>query len=303
MTHHSLKHISDRIKQALNQIENRNLAQDLWYILGEQNFQGFLPAFTVNHFCEKYHMTDKELALILLPVSACYANPTISHFSVGAIAKGESGSFYFGANQEFCTTNIQQTVHAEQSAISHAWMRRESKITEITVNYTPCGHCRQFMNELNSAETLRIHLPHSQDNLLHHYLPDAFGPHNLQIDNRLFDKKAHNLFFVTEDPLIQAALDAANQSHAPYSKTYSGIALQLQDQQIFQGSYAENAAFNPSLPPLQTALNYLLLNGNEVENIARAILVEQPFRLSYRGMTEELLAYLGDIPLDYIQVS
>lgn len=125
-------------------------------------------------------MTDKELALILLPVSACYANPTPSHFSVGAIAKGESGA-YFGANQEFCTTNIQQTTMRSKVQFLMLGCVVKSKITEITVNYTPCGHCRQFMNELNSAETLRIHLPHSQDNLLHHYLPDAL---DLYIDRQ-----------------------------------------------------------------------------------------------------------------------
>ena len=55
-----------------------------------------------------------------------------------------------------------QTIHAEQSAISHAWLRNEPRITDIVVNYTPCGHCRQFMNELYQAQDLKNHLPHSQ---------------------------------------------------------------------------------------------------------------------------------------------
>lgn len=72
----------------------------------------------------------------------------------------------------------------------------ETKSIDITVNYTPCGHhCRQFMNELNSAETLKIHLPHSQNNSLHQYLLDSFGPQNLDIDNRLFDKKRMDCVF------------------------------------------------------------------------------------------------------------
>lgn len=159
------------------------------------------------------------------------------------------------------------------------------------------------MNELNSAETLKIHLPHSQNNSLHQYLPDSFGPQNLDIDNRLFDKKENGLRFSTEDPVIQAALEAANRSHAPYSNSFSGIALQLQDKRIFQGSYAENAAFNPSLPALQTALNYLLLSGNEVENIERAVLIEHPMSLSYRAMAEDLLAYLVEnVTLEYISL-
>ncbi|STI47443.1 cytidine deaminase [Escherichia coli] len=60
---------------------------------------------------------------------------------------------------EFIGATMQQTVHAEQSAISHAWLSGEKALAAITVNYTPCGHCRQFMNELNSGLDLRIHLP------------------------------------------------------------------------------------------------------------------------------------------------
>lgn len=41
------------------------------------------------------------------------------------------------------------------------------------------------MNELNSAETLRIHLPHSPNNTLQRYLPEAFGPNDLDIKQRL----------------------------------------------------------------------------------------------------------------------
>ncbi|PJG82709.1 cytidine deaminase [Caviibacterium pharyngocola] len=294
------KHMSERIRQSLNQIEHTALAQDIWNILSEQHFQGFLPHFVVNHLCEKHQISDKRLALILLPIAACYANPTISHFSVGAVAKGESGSFYFGANQEFCAVAVSQTIHAEQSAVAHAWMRGESGVTDITVNYTPCGHCRQFLNELNTAERLRIHLPHDQNNLLDQYLPNGFGPKDLKVHNRLFDPKDNGLIFDTTDPLILSALNAANRSHSPYSRSCSGVAIQLQDQQIFTGSYAENAAFNPSLPALQTALNYLLLSGNEVENIARVVMVEQPLTLSYQGAVQELLAYLGEVELEYI---
>lgn len=49
----------------------------------------------------------------------------------------------------------------------------------------------------------------------------------------------------------RAAIQAANRCHAPYSHSPSGVALELKDGTIFSGSYAENAAFNPTLPPLQ----------------------------------------------------
>lgn len=34
-------------------------------------------------------------------------------------------TWYFGGNMEFLGATMQQTVHAEQSAISHAWLRGE----------------------------------------------------------------------------------------------------------------------------------------------------------------------------------
>ncbi len=302
MSHINEEHISDRLQNALKELQNPALAKDIWHILREQHFDGFLPEFVVSHLCAKYQMSSEDLALTLLSIVACYANPTISHFSVGAIAKGESGNFYFGANQEFCDNPIAQTIHAEQSSISHAWMRGEKSVTDVFVNYTPCGHCRQFMNELNSASHLKIHLPNQPIQSLHHYLPNAFGPKDLEITNLLMDSEDNHLKHDSKSPIILAALEAANQSHAPYSKTYCGVALQLNNQEIFKGSYAENAAFNPSLPALQVALNLIIMRGYEIENITRAVMIEHPISLSYRRSGKNLLNYLGNVELEYIEV-
>ncbi|MGC6405668.1 cytidine deaminase [Bisgaard Taxon 45] len=292
--------ISEKIQTALSLIESQQLAQDVWHILQQQHFKGMLPYFTVEHLCTKYQLSPQQLALKLLPIAAAYSLAPISQFHVGAIAIGGSRACYFGANLEFVATHIQQTVHAEQSAISHAWMNKESTITDVVVNYTPCGHCRQFMNELRTAPHLKIHLPHSQNNLLHSYLPDAFGPANLDIQHFLLDTEDHQLTYETQDPVILTALKSANSAHAPYSKSYHGIAIETKDKQIYRGSYAENAAFNPSLPALQVALNHLLLSGDTLQHIQRIAMVEKATHLSYRQMAEELLAHLVDIPLDYI---
>lgn len=56
----------------------------------------------------------------------CLRAPDLSHFNVGAIARGVSGRWYFGGNMEFLGATMQQTVHAEQSAISHARLRGET---------------------------------------------------------------------------------------------------------------------------------------------------------------------------------
>ncbi|HDR1236678.1 TPA: cytidine deaminase [Pasteurella multocida] len=292
--------ISEKIRKTLSLIESQQLAQDVWHILQEQHFKGMLPYFTVEHLCTKHQLTPQQLALKLLPIAAAYSLAPISQFHVGAIAIGQRGAYYFGANLEFASTHIQQTVHAEQSAISHAWMNHESAITDVVVNYTPCGHCRQFMNELKTAPQLKIHLPHSQNNLLHSYLPDAFGPADLAIQHFLLDAQDNQLTYETQDPVILTALECANATHAPYSKSYHGIAIETKDKQIYRGSYAENTAFNPSLPALQVALNHLLLSGDTLQNIQRIVMLEKANHLCYRHMAEDLVANLVDIPLDYI---
>lgn len=175
---------------------------------------------------------------------------------------------------EFRGVPLQQTIHAEQCAVTHAWLRGETNLVAITVNYTPCGHCRQFMNELNSGSELHIHLPGRPPSTLGQYLPDSFGPTDLAITTLLMDPVNHGYTLAETDPLTQAALNAANHSHAPYSQSHSGVALETTNGKIYAGRYAENAAFNPSLPPLQAALILANITGENCASIRRAVLVE-----------------------------
>ncbi len=274
-------------------------------ILAEPSFNGMLSARQVMALMKAGGLDEDGLCLALLPLAAVCALAPVSHFNVGAIARGIGGNLYFGANMEFPGVPLSQTVHAEQSAINHAWLRGEQRLRGITVNYTPCGHCRQFMNELNSGVDIVIYLPGRAPATLAHYLPDAFGPRDLSIQSLLMDRVNHGYSLAKEvipedfepedsvlsspttqtvdmangliasDSLLLQALHAANQSHAPYSRAHSGVALQLADGRIFAGRYAENAAFNPSLPPLQSALILLNITGGDCRDIRRAVLVER----------------------------
>lgn len=261
-----------RFQSALPQLPGK-MQSALAPLLEDAHFPAMLSAGQVSSLLNVTGMDEDELAFALLPLAAACARADLSNFNVGAISRGVSGTWYFGANMEFHGATMQQTVHAEQSAITHAWLRGEKSLKAITVNYTPCGHCRQFMNELNSGLDIAIHLPGRAVHTLDHYLPDAFGPKDLEIKTLLMDEEDHG-FRLEGDALTQAAVRAANRSHAPYSNAPSGVALECRDGRVFTGSYAENAAFNPSLPPLQGALNLLSLNGYEYADIQRAILAE-----------------------------
>ncbi|MGR5823509.1 cytidine deaminase, partial [Escherichia coli] len=63
-------------------------------------------------------LDEDARAFALLPLAAACARTPLSNFNFGAIARGVSGTWYFGANMEFIGARMQQTVHAEQSAIS-----------------------------------------------------------------------------------------------------------------------------------------------------------------------------------------
>lgn len=238
------------------------------------DFPAMLKAEQVDAIKQRCGLDDDALAFALLPLAAACSLAPISQFYVGAIARGQSGNLYFGANMEFSGAPMQQTIHAEQCAVTHAWLRGESALASITVNYTPCGHCRQFMNELNSGTTLKIRLPGREPATLGDYLPDAFGPKDLNIATLLMDRVDHGFQLTLTDELEMAALAAANQSHAPYSNAHSGVALEAEDGTIYSGRYAENAAFNPSLPPLQAALILMNVSGGDCQKVVRAVLAE-----------------------------
>ena len=259
----------------------------------QQHSLAVLPAELMQRLQQVSGLALPQLTLTLLPLAAAFSYATISHFHVGAIVWGGSGNFYLGANMEFSRQSLSQTIHAEQCAINHAWLHNETSLLGITINASPCGHCRQFMNETSSAQTLRIYLPTSEHSLPQ-LLPAAFGPRDLGVLDGLLQPQQHPLPHQLTDRLLLAAAEAATQSYAPYSHSYAGVALQTQDGTLFCGRYAENAAFNPSLPPLQSALIMLRMAGYGPEDIQVAALVEsQQGQISHLAATQALLDAYG----------
>ena len=179
-----------------------------------------------------------------------------------------------GANIELNAASLSHTVHAEQSAISHAWLAGEKSITDIIVNETLCGFCRQFTNEITDGCDIRISLPNKESQVLSHYLPYSFGPKNLNITKALLSEQNHPMNIDTTDPMILETLEQARSSYAPYTHNYSAVVLKTQDGQMFQGRYAENAAFNPTLNPMQMALSTMIRHDRKFEEIVRAVVVE-----------------------------
>ncbi len=272
--------------------------------------KGVLDGARVNHICSSVGIEIGTLMIQLLPVAATYAVVPVSNYKVGAVSQGMPvgtlSSLYLGANFEFYGQALSYTVHAEQAATSNAWLNGEQGLQSLAVSAAPCGYCRQFLYELVTEKQFNVLLPTGQGynytlNPITYYLPDAFGPHDLGIQGGLMDPKycthALKLQNSSNDPVILAALQAAQTCYAPYTNGYCGCAVQTSSGDIYAGRYAENAAYNPSMSPLEAALSFMNMSQPEPGpvQINRAVLVTvQPSPSSQIGATQNVLsAYAG----------
>jgi len=268
---------------------------------------GRIDAQTVTELAAATGGSVDTLMMTLAPMMRRYARPPISNFFVGALARGRSGALYAGTNIEVPQNGLNQSVHGEQAVVANAFGHGETGIEALVATGSnglagpfeagaPCGHCRQFLNELNGGADLRILMPGKPAVALKNLLPDSFGPADLQQTEAIFASKPHALRLPASatGPLATAALDAAVRSYAPYSHSPSGCAIQTKAGTIVSGSYLENAAFNPSLAPLQSALVALVMRQEAFADIVRVVLVESSGRtISHAAETRMVLAALA----------
>lgn len=264
-------------------------------------YPGVLIAAEVKALVGTLRISVEELAAMLLPRAASRAIAPISGFKVGAICRGVSGNLYFGANVEFVGVPLHATVHAEQCGIANALAHGEVGVKAICVSAPPCGHCRQVINELTTASELTIQLPGQDPVPFLSLFPDGFGPEDLKVDRRLMDPQTQPMELVGEmsDALVEKALEAARSSYAPYSGNYAGVALEIRGGRVFCGIYAENAALNPSLLPMQAAIANLIINGCYFAEIKRAVLVQtQGTKIDLADISRQTLASVCNVPLE-----
>jgi cytidine deaminase len=231
--------------------------------------------------------------LELLPQAESYARPLLTNFRVGAVVRGTSGKLYLGANLEFPGQSLNQTVHAEQAALSHAFMNDEPGIEAIAVSAPPCGHCRQFLYEFADGRDIEILLPGHPAMKLSALLPHPFGPRDLRVTQSPLTRTKIAIESFEGDP-VRAARYAAANSYAPYTNSASGVAIRSRRGSVYRGSYIENAAFNPSLPPLQVALVGMAMAKEDFSEIAEVVLAEAGNNsISQLSATKALLAVIA----------
>jgi cytidine deaminase len=241
--------------------------------------------------------TVKDLLPLLVPSAMKRARVPISRFPVGAVGLGVSGRVYVGVNLEFLGVPLSQSVHAEQFLVANAAAAGESALRAVAVSHMPCGHCRQFLQEIRGAAGISILVTTDADEgcapewrTVGSLLLRPFGPHDLLPDNAPLVLEPHDnplgRFPVVatgfaddgdlDARLKEAAVAAARGSHAPYSECPSGFAVADGDGRIYAGGCLESAAYNPTLSPVQAAIIAMVAaGGGPAGDVAAAALVEK----------------------------
>jgi cytidine deaminase len=258
----------------------------------------------------------EELMIRLLPLAKVFSMASVSNFHVGAVAlaKGSSADghmrLYMGANMEFEHLALSMSIHAEQAVVMNAWCHGAHFVKTIATSECPCGHCRQFLQELCGSADLMVLKPVGEGSdyqvkRLSEIFPAAFSPMDLGNDRGFMavPKTVRKLGLVhpSKDPVIQAALTAAVASYAPYTGNFAGCALRTSEGEIVSGSYVESVAYNPSISPLHSALLRLnLMMFEEKHAIDRIVLVEKPTRIRQKDLVEMLISsWVQEVELEY----
>jgi len=243
---------------------------------------------------------DRLLGL-LLPLAAGFSQPGISGFRVGAIAVCQSQTdteLYFGANREILGGPLQFSLHAEQAAIANAWLQGNAAVNQIFVTAAPCGYCRQFFQELTTADSLTIGIAQGEEQIQRHQLSEmlisAFSPRELGIGsgglgNAIAPMKPQPSSTL-DDSLAQMAFEACSKSYAPYTRNHSGCAIELDNGNVYWGVGCESVAYNPSLLAIQVALMFANLDLANVaaHSVKRIVFCECPTKASQRMITENI---------------
>lgn len=242
--------------------------------------------------------TVQDLLPLLVPSARKRARVPISDFAVGAVGLGASGRVYVGVNLEFSGLPLCHSVHAEQFLVANAVAAGESALRAVAVSHMPCGHCRQFLQEIRGAAGIQILVTSDADEgsatpewrTVASLLLRPFGPHDLLDENVPLVLEAHDN--ALGDPvtavangfppgdldarLREAAEAAARAAHAPYSQCPSGFAVADGDGRIYAGGCLESAAYNPTLGPVQAAIIAMVAaGGGPAGDVVAAALVEK----------------------------
>ncbi|GAB1219782.1 hypothetical protein ENUP19_0042G0032 [Entamoeba nuttalli] len=281
-------HLKDLKQQHENYKADYELLEEYF---STKEFTGCFPKTLIDQL-KSYHKGQDEIDLLvetlkpLVCIGSCYALCKPSQFPVGGCCYcKESGNAYIGFNMESAGHWIGYSVHGEQCTTNNALIHGEKKIDLLVISYTPCGHCRQYLNQFANRDEFLCHIVTLNRTFhLRELLPFDFRPSDLPSitfpDTSKFVIKSK----VGDDvdmKFINQVIDCAKESHVDNLMCYLGVGLII-GKEIYLGNYIESCAHNPSFHPMNGAISQLTLNGKDVRDVDSIILVQyenSPFKM------------------------
>ncbi|KAL7716066.1 Cytidine deaminase [Entamoeba marina] len=246
-------------------------------------FQGVFPEPLLGKLRQLHRSDDETTSLVetlkpLTKIASSYAFCKPSGFPVGgACYCSESKTAYIGFNMEASKHWIGYSVHGEQCTFNNALIHGETKIDLLVISYTPCGHCRQFINQFEFRNDLIIHIITLEKSFhIHDLLPYDFNPNDLP---SISFPDVNSFHIVQEDGdeadsnLVDIVIDSAKKSHLDNLINYCAVGLVVDDE-VIVGNFIENCAHNPSFHPINGAISQLALRGKRVEQATNMITVQ-----------------------------
>lgn len=223
----------------------------------------------------------------LAKLAATRKSTPVSNFGVGAVVVTAKGDVILGANIELQSLPLNSTLHAERTAIFLA-LELGEKPVELVTTVTPCGGCRQWLNEIEGGRDLMIVSRDASGQRfkkkLGELLPMDFGPYALN-QKGIFDAGQFksdrsrwtipNVGTMLSTIEMDALVRALEKSYAPYSQSAAAALIRLRDGRFVTGSYVEHAAFD-AYAPVMLAYSKLKMTGVRDSDIQAIYLIEAP---------------------------
>jgi cytidine deaminase len=222
--------------------------------------------------------SDRELALLALPVAGAMSRAPISGYRVAAVGIEATGDLVLGANLEFPGAELGATIHAEGFVALRA-RRRGRRLATLAVREAhPCAHCRQTLAEAADADSLVIVDLLGNERTLRDLYPWSFRPDALGHDGDVPGATPWPTLGVVDETAAAVLpadvpgelLGAGRRAHAPYSGAPSAAVVRLGDGRLRSAGCVENVAYNPSVSALQAALVEVAASHAEPSDIVAA---------------------------------
>ncbi|GKA41438.1 cytidine deaminase 1-like protein [Tanacetum coccineum] len=192
-----------------------------------------LSSSQAQSLAKSQNKTLPDLLPSLVPQAQDLARPPISKFHVGTVGLSSDGRVFFGANIEFPGLPLHHSIHAEQFLITNMSLHGGGpRLLYMAVSAAPCGHCRQFLQELRDVSSTMIMITNDNEGYrpIKDILPHPFGPFDLlaQYMPLVLEEHKNDIFFNDEcenlgnlsNGYLESAKKndgaAARGSHAPY---------------------------------------------------------------------------------------